>query len=180
MKIGTITKLKIREVFVPLGEPAEGGEVLGVCLRAPRLDAVQRLRKEIPQPKPPNNGIVLRDDRGLPKTDEMGLPIVGVNLLDPAYLAEKERAGKAHTLALILECMKDAEPRLEFDAQREDCESTLDYYEAVWKEMEDFGIDILTFARLAEGAASMAGITTKELREAREALAPKAGANGSG
>lgn len=153
--------------MVPIGQ-TDSGEVLEVRLRAPRLDALERSGEECkftePRPTPPSKGVA-RNARGEAIKDDQGRAVVQLDESDPGYLerleawtTRKKAAGRAETLAMILEC---AEGAISPKAQREDFDSPLDYYGAVWNELEAFGVTIGGVKDLADACTELAGLGVK-------------------
>jgi len=168
MKILGHVGIKARTESVNLGE-LEDGTALVIELKAPRLNAITTLDAELDAPAAPQApaGDVLRDERGRVQKDEAGRPITTRNERDPAYLKALEEHGelegrhnRAKTLGMLLECIGG---QIETAAKLEDYgegkpAGLVDYYDAVWLELEAFGIDLVAINRLTNAAMRLAGL----------------------
>lgn len=189
MKILGHAGIKTRTESVELGK-LEDGTALVVELKAPRLNAITAIDSKLEAPAAPKApaGEVLRDKRGRVQKDEQDRPITTRNEQDPAYLKALEkhselegRHNRAKTLGMLLECM---DGQIETAAKLEDYGEAggenkkgelIDYYDAVWLELEDFGIDLVAINRLTNAAMRLAGLVDEELDDARETLGATSG-----
>jgi len=186
MKILGHVGIKARTESVNLGD-LEDGTALVIELKAPRLNAITSLDSELEAPPAPQApaGEVLRDERGRVQKDDGGRPITTRNERDPAYLKALEKHGelegrhnRAKTLGMLLECIGgqiETEAKLEDYGEGKPAGALVDYYDAVWLELEAFGIDLVAINRLTNAAMRLAGLADEELDGAREALGATSG-----
>lgn len=191
MKILGHVGIKPRMERVELGELGDEKGTLVINLKAPRLNSITALDAALDAPSAPTApmGEVVRDDRGRVKKDEQGRPITTRNEQDPAHLKALDehaelvtRCNRAKTLGMLLECLGD---QVETDAKLEDYTDgnggggtagpLIDYYDAVWLELEAFGVDLVALNRLTSAAMRLAGLADEELDEAREVLGTSSG-----
>jgi len=195
MKILGHAKLKPRTEQVLIGE-AEDGTPITLELKAPRLNSIttlDRLLEPPPPPEPPATGKVSRTPRGEVIKDDDGQPIVARNNKDPGHLkalatyAELEtKHNRAKTVAMLLECLGE---QVEIEAKQEDYEewkgegerpkprkgALVDFYDLVWEEFEDAGLDLVSLNRLTDAALRLTGVRDEEVEDARDALGASSG-----
>lgn len=158
-----------REVVVAL---TEDGEEFKVTVKAPPLQLATQLQVEIPNPEPP----ALVNDNGQPrfKTNprtgeplkEDGKLVPMVNKADPAYRQELLAVSEARTIAMIFHCV-------EFPGKTKVVQNgnPVRYWLSRWKELEDAGLDVGSFNRLARACTELSAPMSKgEIEEARAAL----------
>ena len=152
------------------------------------------------EPAAPATGAVARDDRGRQITDDLGRPVVARNYKDPTYLLElkvhkaemvewdkvNDRYSRAQTMGMLLECLGG---QVETDVKREDYEEwegigqrpiprkgeLVDYFDAVWDEFEEAGIDLVSLGRLSDAALRLTTVGDDEINDAKEALGASSG-----
>lgn len=190
MKILGHARIKPRTEVVNVGE-LDNGEALTIELKAPRLNDITELDAKLDPPAAPlaPAGEVMRDSRKRVLKDADGKPMTTRNEKDPAHikaLAEwqelADRCNRAKTIGLLLICMGE---QVVPEAKLEDYTDgnggpgkagvLVDYYDAVWTELEDFGIDLVGMGALTDAAMRLAGIGDDELDAAREKLGASSG-----
>lgn len=178
MKIAGISKFRARTRDVEIGED-ERGQPVTVTLRAPRLGAIDALRNRVKKPKPPPK--IGADGKTVtarhPTTGEVlknarGQPLLELDEDDPGYLADIERWQRAQTLVILLECLDE---QMQPESKREDFNSDLDFYDAVWSELEDTGLSAEAAAAMVNAATELCGITRAEIQQAQRSLGSNPG-----
>ena len=169
-------RLKRRVNRVVVGHDEEGNAV-ELVVHAPKLQLFDELQAILPEPVPPimkdqnGNAIPERDSKGEIVT-RFGTTVFQRDDQDKTYLLKASAREQALTIAIVIACLKEqVSPR----TTPKDHEGNLvDYYHAVWSEMEDAGIDVGGFKALSEAALSLGSpLDTEEAKEAREALGVK-------
>jgi len=191
MKILGHAKLKARTEQVRIGE-AEDGTPITLELKAPRLNSITTLDKLLeppPPPEPPATGKVSRTPRGEVIKDDDGQPVVSRNRKDPGYLKALEKYdeletkhNRAKTVAMLLECLGE---QVEIEAKREDYTddaggpgekgALVEFYDQVWVEFEEAGLDLVSLSRLTDAALRLTGVRDEEVEDARDALGASSG-----
>lgn len=177
MKILGKTGVKPKTKTIPIGT-AEDGTELELVLTAPSLTRVQELQEEIEEQEPvkpvPPAGEVMRDKRKRPLRDGDGNVITQQNTADPEYQAalkryeeERLKCNRGLTMAMLIECLGD---QVELDAKRDAFERSVDFYDKVWKELQEFGIGLQALGNLMDAALVVCGLSEDELAGARETL----------
>lgn len=166
MKILGHAKLKQRERTVLVGH-TDSGEPVRLRVRAPKLNIYEWISEEIGEPEPPLNGEVKRTKRGKIVIGSDGQAVRAPNDQDPKYLKEVARCEKARSIALVLSCLGDqVEPEVKKGSM-----DPVDYYHAVYDEMQDAGIDIAAFHSLTAAATELSQpLTEEEVGDAKAAL----------
>lgn len=167
-------KLKKRTRIVVLGYDDDGGEI-SLTLRAPRLSEVDGLDALFPEVVPPilkderGRNRVARGDNGKVQTDQYGSPIVLRNPDDAAYKAAEHRRSQAMTIAMVVGCAGD---QIKPSKTPEDFKGDLiEYYHAIWDELEHEGLDVGHFKSLVAAAMELGRPMSKpEVVSARKQL----------
>ena len=184
--LGKNRTIKRRTESVPIGKDNDD-EAITLTLSAPRLNAVEELHASLPlpvEPVPPV-GEAVKGPRGELIRDAQGRPVTSRNRNDPAYLKALERHEesldkfkRARTVALLVECIGD---QLGFDADLADFDgkegskgALIDYYDALWVEIEKAGFDAAAINRLIDAAMRLVH-GGDEFKEARDDLVPTSG-----
>ena len=166
MKILGHLKLKQRERTVLVGH-TDTGEAVRLKVRAPKLNVYEAISEEIGEPEAPLSGEVKRTARGKIRTGKDGQPLRGRNEEDPNYLREVAKTEKARSIALVLSCLGD---QVEPEILRGDLPA-VDYYLAVYEEMQDAGIDIAGFHALTSAATELSQpLTDDDVTKAKASL----------
>lgn len=171
MKVnGKLVKLRPRFKVQPLGTLDDNGEMLVARLHAPKLGMVDRLFRDLPEPEPPQRGVV-KDKRGEVVRDAYNKPLPIRDVDDPEFLRLSAERHRLVALGAFLECTAG---QFEWEAKRESFPTLADYLRAVMAEMEAAGIDQGTFQAIDAAVAQLTRPTTEadhaEVNEAREAL----------
>lgn len=163
MKILGKSKIKPKAETVPLGV-AEDGQRIDVIMTGPPLGYLEQLDEELPDPTPPQ--VVMRDPRTKEVLkDDDDRPITVGNVDDPVYLKQRGRINRAKTMALLLKCLGD---QVEVKAQHNG--DPVGYYESVFQELEQAGVGLAAFKRLASASLRVSGLGVDEVDQARELL----------
>ena len=168
--------LKRRGREVVVGYDDEGSAVR-LTVNPPPLGLVNDLSRKIPSPVAP----LRKDSRGrpIPVTDDKGKPIMdpasGQALMErdhsnPEHLERLERREVALNLGLILACLSTPiEPKTKVEDHGGDY---VEYYHAVWKELEEAGLDIGAYRALSTACTELSlPLGEQDMKLAREALA---------
>jgi len=124
---------------------------------------VDDAEQELPTPQPRRKG-PLRGRKGRVETDAAGRVIYEYDAEDPKYLAELQAVGQLQAVRLIMKGVKPGQ--FEFDAKMG--ADPRAYYEAVRREMADFGISIGDIVTIANAINEISGISDDEMRAATE------------
>ena len=124
---------------------------------------VDDAEKELPTPQPKRKG-PLRGRKGRVEADAAGRVIYEYDTEDPKYQAELLAVGQLQAVRLIMKGVKPGQ--FEFDAQIGPDPRA--YYEAVKREMAEFGISVGDIVELCKAINEISGISDEEMRAATE------------
>lgn len=135
-------------------------DVVYMTVHAPRVGQIERLAKEMPEPKAPAK-------KGVVKVGQ----IEELNYEDPGYKEQCRRRRLAFQVAGLLECCRQIKG---IKAKREDqpagLDGTLDYYRKVRIELEEIGLDVGIVDTLSTAAVMLNEVDQAELLEGRAVI----------
>lgn len=150
-------------VQLPRNEAAGGDIFLDVVALPP--DYPEDVEREIPSPTPPRLGIE-KDEDGKPIFDpETGRPVVRYNEADADFQRKRQRAQTLQTVKYAVDALKEGQ--IEFEADTRDLEGA-EYYEAVLREMREYGFSLGDVAKLCASAQRVSGLSEDEIEKATE------------
>lgn len=167
-------KLKRRSIDVVIGLD-DAGVPVTLTVRPPRLGQIDALETRVPEPAPPTlkrNGkpvVKMMPGGKDPVRDSRGGIVLERDEEDPKYLRDIGRREKAMTIALILDCLGDqVTPMVPVDEIPPEM-NLIDYYHAVWAELEEAGLDVGSFKALSNAAVELGDPMSKDEVEAARA-----------
>lgn len=168
-------KLKPRTARVFVGE-SEDGQGVEFVLRAPRLEELTVWDTRFPDPVPPvkrdhhGQPVVMRDSEGKPMTDPAsGVPLYVRDREAQSYRDEERLTRQGRLLCMVLECL--VSPKLQPNTRPEDHDDERDYYQAVWHELEEAGLNVGTLNHLDRALGKLSKpMSDDEVKAARAAL----------
>lgn len=140
------------------------GNAKEITITSPALGFLLRFRREVPEPVAPRQ--VRADVSGKIIASE---PITD----DPKHVLAQAEDTNAYYAAVILEGLR-REPSITFDAKRESFPKALDYYLAVYREIEEAGFSAQQISALVTEIVSVGSLSDQKLREAKGFLDQKA------
>ena len=166
MKIRGIERVVTPTVDVAIGK-APDGKIVSLTLKAPTFTEIRRILDELPAPKPNPSGVE-RDERNRIRRDDKGVPIPKYDYDDPKYKADVQENAHARMVAEVLACISNGD--IELATRREDHPKPVNYYLAVLREMEDFGVDVAALQRMENAMKGLMELTPDEVEGAMDAL----------
>lgn len=162
MRIQGVEVRSIRnETVVTL--PRKNMEDLEITVVAIPPTVVDDAEKELPTPQPKRKG-PLKGRKGRVETDAAGYVIYEYDVDDPKYQADVQAMAQLQAIRLIVKGIKPGE--FVFDAQLG--ADPRAYYDAIRKEMADFGFSIGDIVALGQAINEISGIADEEMRAATE------------